>query len=223
LRSGGGQPLGNGFLEIVTPSFFNKSKGDGYPGVTARYQHDPLYVLGSTESGTLRLTVDSRGLDYEVDLPQTRGDVLELVSRKDVRSSSFAFQSFDDTWDYEDGMALRTLLSGRLIDVAPVTNAAYTQSSVSLRSLARFMDAPIEDVERYSASGELRRFFTRSDRPAGALTGAQLRSKIMRMRYPAQQKTANQRVIEIEGRRWPYPPRSAQQRQIDLLEKRRPL
>ncbi|MGO9284827.1 MAG: HK97 family phage prohead protease [Mycobacterium sp.] len=209
--------LGNGFREIVTREFFNKSRGDGYPGVVARFEHDPLMVLGSADAGTLRLNVDRRGLDYEVDLPKTRDDVLELVSRKDIRSSSFAFQSFSDDWGFDDGVAVRTLLSGRLIDVAPVSSPAYTKSSVSLRSLSRFMNCPYADVESLAAQGELRRLFTRSDR---SLTGAQMRSQIIKLRYPTPQETGKQKLVNIEGRRWIKPTPTPAQRLVEIEGKR---
>ena len=41
------------FVERVAPSFFNKSRADGWPGVIARYNHDDNYLLGATRSGTL--------------------------------------------------------------------------------------------------------------------------------------------------------------------------
>lgn len=94
-----------------------------------------------------------------------------MVGRGDIASSSFKFMAYEDAWEYADGpyggMPLRTLLSGKLIDVAPVTNAAYSSTSVSLRnvygSLARYVDAPVEDIENYWRNGEVRKFFTRSD------------------------------------------------------------
>ncbi len=214
--------LGNGFREVITSGFFNKSRGDGYPGVTARFEHNPMYVLGSTEAGTLRLNIDGRGLDYSVDLPKTRDDVLELVTRKDIRSSSFAFQAFSDDWGFDDGVAVRTLLSGRLIDVAPVSSPAYTKSSVSLRSLSRFMHCPVEDVERYAETGELRRLFTRSDN-RGPLSGAQARSRIMRLRYPAPQQTGKQKVVDIEGKRWASKPLTSKQLQVEVLGRWQPM
>ncbi len=39
------------------------------------------------------LRIDNIGLDYEVDLPRCRNDVLELVQRGDLRSSANAFRS----------------------------------------------------------------------------------------------------------------------------------
>ena len=65
------QNLG-GFVEEIAPGFFNKSRGDGWPGVMARHNHDDNMLLGTTGAGTLRLTIDEIGLDYAVDLPQDR-------------------------------------------------------------------------------------------------------------------------------------------------------
>lgn len=59
-----------GFREIVERSCFNKSAGDGWPGVIALFEHQPGIVLGAVHSGTMRLKQDSYGLDYEVDLPR---------------------------------------------------------------------------------------------------------------------------------------------------------
>ena len=153
-----------GFVERVDPSFFNKSRGDGWPGVMARYNHDDNQLLGTTGGGTLRLLVDEVGLDYEVDVPAARADVLELVSRGDVRASSFAFRTYDDDWaQTEQGFPMRTLLSGALVDVAPVNTPAYPDATAGLRSLATKFDAPIAEVRSLAEANDLRRFFTRTD------------------------------------------------------------
>jgi HK97 family phage prohead protease len=60
-------------------------------------------ILGATHSGTLRLSQDQRGLFYEIDLPETRADVGELVERGDMTGSSFAFQTYEDDWKANDG------------------------------------------------------------------------------------------------------------------------
>jgi uncharacterized protein len=154
-----------GFTEQLDSRVFNKSAGDNWPDVMARFNHEDTMLLGTTRSGTLSLRVDNRGLDYTVTLPEHRGDVLELVARGDVTNSSFAFQSYDDDWDYRDGVALRTLKSARLIDVAPVVNPAYVDTTAGLRSLARFADAPLEDVVQRAERDELRAFFVRTGSP----------------------------------------------------------
>ncbi len=164
------QNLG-GFVERIAPGFFNKSRGDGWPGVLARYNHDDNMVLGTIGGGTLRLSVDEIGLEYDVDLPQARGDVYELVGRGDVRQSSFAFIAYEDDWATSDqGFPMRTLISGRLMDVAPVNTPAYEDTSVgarsvdaALESLARKFDADLAEVRTLAASDELTKFFKRTD------------------------------------------------------------
>lgn len=159
------QNLG-GFVERIAPTFFNKSRGDGWPGVIARYNHDDNMLLGTMGAGTLRLGIDDVGLTYEVDLPSSRSDVFELVQRGDVRQSSFAFVAYEDDWSTSDqGFPLRTLVSGRLMDVAPVNTPAYEDTSVGLRSLAAKMHAPVEEVRKLAEANELMRFFKRTDKP----------------------------------------------------------
>lgn len=165
------QNLG-GFVERVAPTFFNKSRGDGWPDVLARYNHDDNMLLGTTGGGTLRLDVDDTGLLYEVDPPAARADVVELVERGDVRKSSFAFRLFEDDWAMNDqGFPLRTLVSGQLVDVAPVNLPAYTDTSVgargieiALRSLAVKVEAEFEVVRDAAEANDLRKFLVRSDK-----------------------------------------------------------
>jgi hypothetical protein len=161
------QNLG-GFVERIDPAFFNKTRGDGWPGVIARHNHDDNMLLGTSGAGTLRLGVDDVGLTYEVDLPRSRADVYELVQRGDVHQSSFAFAAFEDDWSTTDqGFPLRTLISGRLFDVASVNTPAYEDTTVGLRSLAKKFDAPLEEVRKLAAEDGLVKFFKRTD-DAGA-------------------------------------------------------
>lgn len=181
-----------GFIERVNPTFFNKSRGDGWPDVMARYNHTTL--LGTTAAGTLSLRVDEVGLDYEVVPPQSRSDVVELVKRGDVRKSSFAFRlgPEGDDWELsEQGYPMRSLLSGQLVDVAPVDDPAYVDTTsalrslqnpesepalhlrqqglgpeAALRSLALKMQAEFDEVREMALADELRRFFVRTDGPA---------------------------------------------------------
>ena len=149
-----------GFVERIDPAFFRKSEGDGWPEVMARYNHDDNRLLGTTDAGTLRLAMDGTGLDYRVDVPATREDVFELVQRGDVTRSSFAFYTFEDDWAMtDDGFPMRTLLSGRLVDVAPVNTPAYLDTSTGLRSLAEKTGADLAEVRQAAETGDLKRFF----------------------------------------------------------------
>lgn len=155
-----------GFVERISPSAFNKSRGDGWPDVLARYNHDDNMLLGTTGAGTLRLHVDEVGLFYEVDPPQARADILELVARGDVAKSSFAFRVMNegDEWGLNDlDIPLRTLTSVQLVDVAPVNTPAYLDTTSGLRSLAAHVDAPMDEVRKLAQENELRKFFKRTD------------------------------------------------------------
>lgn len=157
-----------GFVEVVDPKAFNKSLADRVP-VMARFNHNSNMPLGTTAAGTLRLKTETAGLRYEVDLPDTTAgrDVKALALRGDLRASSFAFRVVEDSWDHtEDGMPLRTLKSVKLVDVAPVMEPAYPDSTSGMRSLAIHLGMSVEDVERAAAEGELRRLAGRAGLPS---------------------------------------------------------
>ncbi len=154
-----------GFVEVVERSFFNKSRADGWPGVIARYNHDDNMLLGTTGAQTLDLRLDETGLFYEVDPPQSRTDILELVERGDVRHSSFAFRVHGggDEWTMTDqGYPLRRLHEGQLVDVSPVVSPAYLDTSVGVRSLANFLEVEEDEVRQAIEQDEVRKFFKRT-------------------------------------------------------------
>lgn len=181
-----------GFIEEVNPSAFNKSRGDGFPGVIARFQHDTNMLLGTTAAGTLELQVDNRGLYYLVDPPNARADVVELVERGDVRESSFAFGTIQDDWGLtERNFPKRTLLSVKVVDVAPVIGPAYPDATAGLRSLAHKFEAELEEVRSLAEQNELRKFFIRTDGPKAPVKPAEEATKkndIAHMRMQLLQK-----------------------------------
>ena len=141
-------------LDAVDEQTIRGERGD----VVARYQHDDQYLLGRQVSETLRLARDAVGLDYEVDLPETSyaRDIAALAKRGDVRYSSFAFRVLDDEWSYtEQGFPLRTLRSIQLVDVAPVVNPAYLDTSTGLRSLAEQRGLDLDAVKAAAAHNQL--------------------------------------------------------------------
>lgn len=154
------QNLG-GFVERIAPGFFDKSAGDGWPGMMARYNHELL--LGTTAAESLRLMIDGTGLDYEVDLLDDADSqrVLKLVSRGDVSQSSFAFYTYEDEWTMtEQNFPLRTLISGRGVDVAPVDQPAYLDTSTGLRSLAEARGMDVAEVQELARSNDLAKILT---------------------------------------------------------------
>lgn len=184
LRSGGSRRIGGyaakfdsmskllpgGFYEKVNPAAFSMSRGTGYAGVTCRYDHGE--ILGSIRGGNLTLTIDRVGLDYECDVAETRcgDDTLALVRRNDLGGSSFAFSVVGDegdAWEHQGGVLVRHLLSVQLRDVSPCGTPAYDDATVSLRSLARQVDAPLDDVQYLANNNQLLKLFSRSDIDGG--------------------------------------------------------
>lgn len=79
------------FVEVIAPGAFRGSL-EGRD-ILALVDHDRSRVLARTRSGTLRLSEDSRGLAFDLDVPNTSygNDVLALVESRNAGGMSFAF------------------------------------------------------------------------------------------------------------------------------------
>jgi HK97 family phage prohead protease len=128
-----------GFRERIDPHAFDACLANS-PDVRGLWNHDPNHVLGRTTAGTLRLSVDSVGLKYEIDPPDTQlaKDLIISMSRKDVTQSSFGFVCIEDSWDEtSNGDIIRTVLQADLFDVSPVTFPAYPDATSGVRASLR--------------------------------------------------------------------------------------
>lgn len=132
-----------GFREVIARGAFDDALGRD--DVRALFNHNPDILLGRTKSGTLRLSVDQKGLRYDIDLNPDDPDAMKLRSqiiRGDVGESSFAFSIEDREQDEEwekpkrNEMPLRRVKRAKLWDVSPVVYPAYATTSVSARSKA---------------------------------------------------------------------------------------
>lgn len=112
--------------------------------VRALINHDASLLLGRQSAGTLRLSTDSEGLPFEVDLPATSyaNDLRVLVERGDLDGASFGFVPGEDKLTRaSDGRTLRTHTAVReLVDVSAVTYPAYDGAAVMLRSWQPSLD-----------------------------------------------------------------------------------
>ena len=125
-----------GFTERIERGAF--AEAINVSDVRALFNHDNNMILARTESGTLRIYEDERGLKYEFEAPNTNvgNDVLEMIKRGDISQSSFGFTVEQDSWAKRDGTTYRTIKKVKqLYDVSPVTFPAYPEASVAVRKL----------------------------------------------------------------------------------------
>lgn len=127
-----------GFREKLDSACFDKCM-NGNPDAAALFNHDQNIILGRTTSGTLRLEVDSVGLKYEIDPPDTQAarDLMTSMKRGDISSSSFGFFCIKDafTTDRKTGEVIRTVLEASVFDISPVVFPAYPDATSQVRSM----------------------------------------------------------------------------------------
>jgi HK97 family phage prohead protease len=125
--------LAPGLVERYGATAFDADIGDGVD-VVATWNHNLDNLLGRRASGTFRLSVDARGLRYELDLPNTviGNQVAELAARGDITGSSLQFITRDSREFQENGVTVRELLDLELIECGPVWMPAYKAASAGL-------------------------------------------------------------------------------------------
>jgi HK97 family phage prohead protease len=114
--------------------------------VRCLFNHDPNQILGRSTSGTCRLTVDDKGLSFEVDLPNSPAGqtVAEAITRGDITGCSFSFDVITAEWT-EDASKnseiwYRNITDVRLYDVGPVTFPAYAATDIEMCSARSSFD-----------------------------------------------------------------------------------
>lgn len=128
--------------ERIMPGAFDRALRERQD-VRALFNHCPDNLLGRSKSGTLRMSVDAKGLAYEIDLSESSAckDLVIGLDRKDIDGSSFSFQSTRATWTEEQRAGktcwIRQVEDVDLFDVGPVTYPAYEATTSGLRSESR--------------------------------------------------------------------------------------
>jgi len=147
-------------FERVLPGAFDAAlrEGDVVRGLT---NHEDNWLLGRSDLGTVRLSIDRVGLRYEIDPPDTQAgrDTVALLQRGDLDGSSFGFRIYGGkrgkaAWieEIRDGrqVSVREIQECELVDVGPVTYPAYLSASAGVRSDA-YADEARADRDRWLA------------------------------------------------------------------------
>ena len=147
-----------GFIETISRGAITQDLVDQCD-VFCRFDHNPDKILARSNKGvgSLKLTVDEKGLKYEFDSPNTTlGDeLIEYIKRGDLNKSSFCFTIADEEnaqiWEKRDGKFYRTINKiGYLWDVSPVWTPAYSDSSCDKRSF----DEAMKKLEKDESTDE---------------------------------------------------------------------
>lgn len=146
--------------EAIAPTAFTRALDGDTSDPRALINHNPSLLLGRRSAGTLRLGVDSQGLEFEVDLGNQSyaRDLRESVERGDLRDMSFGFIPGEDEYSRaKDGRQIRTHTSvAELLDVSPVTYPAYQGTDLQLRSLSSYtFDVPSTPVRLIAARARI--------------------------------------------------------------------
>lgn len=129
------------FKEVILPSAISMQMLKECD-VRALINHDKSRLLArwNKGKGSLSLSIDSKGLRYSFEAPNTAdGDfAVEMIKRGDVDGCSFAFHiaKNGDTWEaLSDGSYLRTITKiARITDVTLTPDPAYLATSVGVRT-----------------------------------------------------------------------------------------
>ena len=107
--------------------------------VPLKYNHgDAKGILARTRNGSLKLTIDNKGLKMRAELIDTTDnvDIYKCVKSGLLDKMSFAFNVIEDNVEQKAGETPRRTITkiGRLFDVAVVDLPAYDQTSIYARS-----------------------------------------------------------------------------------------
>jgi HK97 family phage prohead protease len=146
-----------GFTEIIKPEALSED---------VLKRSDIFFLLNHNESrgilarykkgkGTLKLEIDNKGLRYEFEAPKTDlgNELLEMLQRGDLDSSSFSFSTPSDgsgeIWEEgTDGKYLRTIIKfDRLFDCSAVFQPAYEATTCENKRFLEFQEKQQNEVK----------------------------------------------------------------------------
>lgn len=141
-------PGGKRFVERLKPGVFARSLADAAHSILADVGHNDATTF-ARRGVNLSFTDGAAGLAYRVLIPDTTvgRDLNTNVKLGIIAGTSFEFairETVDgkpgDDWTKRGTLGIRTVTEAILYRVNPVTEPAYTESSLSARSLAVLSD-----------------------------------------------------------------------------------
>lgn len=148
------------FIETIDRKALDETKLNTFD-IRCLLEHNPERLLARWRNGegSLQLSIDSHGLKYRFEAPNTPDGetALELVKRGDIFGSSFAYLADENSvvWGKKaDGTPTRHVTNIRYMeDVSLVSRPAYMQTEVSCRELLERGYKPVDDKPEQRAVG----------------------------------------------------------------------
>ena len=127
------------YIERIMPGTFDRAIRESQD-VRGLFNHDSNFILGRSTAGTLTLSIDAKGLRYEMPFDEKDPDHVKVASkmeRGDVSGSSFSFVPTSWVYRVEDEITYCEITDCDLYDVGPVTFPAYEGATSGMRALRR--------------------------------------------------------------------------------------
>lgn len=140
-----------GVTESIQPGAFSESLAN-FRTVKSFINHHPTEILSTTRSDPPLEIYDSENfLEFSSPIPPTSygNDLIVNLKRGNIKGASFSFSISENGDHYKklsDGTLHRTIIAAEIYEVGPVTNPAYEQTEVGLRS-KEFFDKVIMSLE----------------------------------------------------------------------------
>ena len=109
---------------------------DGLGNIRALYNHNMDIVLGTTDSNTVRLRKDDKGLYAEIDVNENDPDAVGAyarIERGDIPGWSFGFMPLKEEFRSDGDKQIFRVTALELYEVSPCVFPAYPQTSIEAR------------------------------------------------------------------------------------------
>lgn len=126
------------FKEKISKGAFSRAIQNAKKDIHFLAEHNNDKILASTRNGSLQLREDDEGLFMQATITPTSWgrDYYELISSGILQNMSFGFRTIKDSWKpMGQGLFERTIEDLELIEVSVVRDPAYSQSTISARSI----------------------------------------------------------------------------------------
>jgi HK97 family phage prohead protease len=148
-------PLWSDVVERIMPGAFSRVISEQMD-VRGLFNHNADHLLGRVAAKTLRLSLDAKGLAYEIDAPDTQvgRDTVTSIERGDLTGSSFSFVPTRVMWVTEEHADVREIHEAIVYDLGPVTWPAYEGTTAQVRSHHGDLTELREQWRQWKEAGE---------------------------------------------------------------------